>query len=529
MGPGMSFMGMGMMLSWEELMRWQEEHPDFAICYSRAEEKLYPDFGEPTRVPRPGPPDSPPPRRRTNWVDSTEPKWTDVKASRMWLEQCYPLGSSGLGSPLLRYMRACYASQDSTSSPTTYLGSMLTDNEWQRFLSHCPDSIPHRQFGHADNILYPEYGEESQDAMDVDSDNIRHQTPISSNTTPQAQSSKKRNNEEVGDEQQARPLYKKRRVLSDNSGDASVVSNTPEKTSLADPSRKRNIADVEDEPPTISIPKRKRVSPDSGNGLPLSSPFNTPERSTPSPLPRLDERPTEDLTTGARPDTMRLGHESPSYENPTTVIFRPNDTARPDLRLGLQPQPINKGRIAEGTNTYNQSIAPPSSHGAVMDACNETQERDNNGLTPTNSESQDEHDIHVEDERVNETIETEHPRDQMASNVIHSSGDRREQTAISVVIPIQQSQHNETADQRLSRDLNTTNVPIVRNKRNGRRKLNTKEANIPLSDSQRKQEKWKPPTKGRKDRGSKPEREQQTYVGRLRSGVGDRKHKRPSK
>ena len=164
-----------------------------------------------------------------------------------------------------------------------------------------------------------------------------------------------------------------------------------------------------------------------------------------------------------------------------------------------------------------------------MNACNETQERDDDGLTPIKSESQDEHDIHVEEEGVDTPMEPEHPRDHMASNVIQSSGDRREQTAISVVVPIQQSQHNATADQQLSRDPNTLNVPIVRNKRNGGRKPNTEGANVPLPDSQRKQEKRKPPTNGQKNRTSKPERDQQTYVGRLRSGVGDRKHKKPSK
>ena len=393
----------------------------------------------------------------------------------------------------------------------------------------------HRQHGHSDNILYPKYGEEGPDAMDIDSDSLRHQSPSSSNTTPLAQPSKKRNNEEVEDEQQARPLSKKRRALSDTSDDASVASNYPEETSLADTSKKRNIADVEGEPPIISIPKRKRVSLDSGNGLSPSSPFEPQEQSTPSPLPRLDEIATEDITTSARPDTMSLGHESPSYEDPTTVIFRPNDTfktndmVRPDLRVDSQPQPLDNERIAEEINTYNQSTAPPSSHGAVMNAWNETQERDNDGLTPMKSESQDEHDVHVEEEGVDTAMESENPREQMASNVIRSSGNTTEQAAISVVVPIQQSQHNATTEQQLLRDLNTMSGPIVRNKRNGGRKPNTKGAKFPPSDSQRKQGKRKPPTKGQKDRASKPEREQQTYVGRLRSGVGDRKHKKPSK
>ena len=534
MGAGLDFAAMGDMLSWGEVMRWQGEYHDLTISYSSTREKLYPGFGESTR---PGPRELPRLEQRTTGADSTEPKWIDVKSSRLWLERSYPLGSSGLGSPLLQYMRACHAAKNSTSSSMTYLGSMLTNNEWQSFLSHCPDSDGHRQHGHPDNILYPEYGEEGADAMDIDSDSLRRQSPNSSNTTPLAQPPKKRNIEEVEDEQQARPLSKKRRALSDTGDDASIASYYPEETSPADASRKRNIADVEDEPPIISIPKRKRVSLDSGNGLPPSSPFEPQEQSTPSPLPRLDEIPTEDITTGVRPDTVSLGHESPSYEDPTTVIFKPNDTfrtndmVRPDLRVDSQPQPIENERIAEeiNTNTYNQSTAPPSSHGAIMNAWNETQERDNDGLTPMKSKSHDEHDIHVEEEGVNTTMDSENPRDQMTTNVIMGSGDTTEQAAISIVVPIRQSQHDATVEQQLLRDLNTMNVPIVRNKRDGGRKLNTKGAKFPPSNSQRKQGKRKPPNKGQKDRASKPEREQQTYVGRLRSGIGDRKHKKPSK
>lgn len=113
--------------------------------------------------------------------------------------------------------------------------------------------------------------------MDVDSDSLRCQTPIYSNTIPLTQPSKKRYNEEAEDKQQARPVSKKRRTLSDTSGDASLVPNTHEETSMADPSRQSNISDVGNESPTISIPKRKRVSPDSSNRLPPSSPFDPPE------------------------------------------------------------------------------------------------------------------------------------------------------------------------------------------------------------------------------------------------------------
>ena len=93
------------------------------------------------------------------------------------------------------------------------------------------------------------------------------------------------------------------------------------------------------------------------------------------------------------------------------------NTVRPNLRSGSQLQPIDNGRIAAGTNTYDQSIAPPSRNRAVKNAFNETQDRDNDGLTPIRSEPQDEHHIHVEEEQADTTIDSEHPRDLMASNI----------------------------------------------------------------------------------------------------------------
>lgn len=103
-GVGKDFLGMGELLSWEELVRWGNRHPQMTTSFAQNREKLYPDIGEPTHMRRPWAEPPPHPGRITDaGVDTTEPDWTDVKASRMWLEQCYPLGSSALGSPLLRY------------------------------------------------------------------------------------------------------------------------------------------------------------------------------------------------------------------------------------------------------------------------------------------------------------------------------------------------------------------------------------------------------------------------------------------
>lgn len=531
-GVGKAFLGMSELLSGGEFVRWVHRHPQITTSLARNREHLYPDFGEPTHIQRPWTEPPPRPGRITDaGVDSTEPDWTDVKASRIWLEQCYPLGSSALGSPLLRYMRACHAIQDSTSSPATYLGSMLTKNEWNRFLSHCPGSDRQRQHGHPDNILYPEYDEENPDTMDVDSDGFRHRKLASQSKTALAPSLRKRSFAEVEDEQPAIFASKKRRaLLAASTGDDSLVSNTPEETPLADPSRKRGIEDLEDAPPTASTPKRKRVTPSFGNNeLPTSSPFDPPERSTPSPLSRLDNTPTEGITTDATSVRTPLGLEPPSYEDPTTTIVRPSGTVRPALTSGSHSEAIDNGRNAEVTKTDNQPTAHVSDHGVAVNVDNRTQERDDDELMPIKTEPQDEHHIHVEEDQEDTAVDPEQSRNRMASHAIQISGDRTEQPAIGVVIPEQRSEHSPAANQQLSRDQVMMNVPVIRNKHEGARKPSAKGSKVPQPESQGEHGKRKPPTKGRKSRASKPQRERQAYVERLRSGVGDRKHRKTSK
>ena len=519
MEAGMSFVGMGEMLSWEELVRWQREHPQLTIPYSWTREKLYPDFGEPTNIPRPDIPASLQPGRRTAYeAESREPKWTDVEASKNWLEQSYPMGSSALESPLLRYTRACHASKDSNSSPVAYLGSMLTEFEWKRFLSHCPDSIRYRQHGHPNNILYPEYDGESPDAMDVDSDDRGRPT------TSLATSSRKRSIEEAEYEQHARFPTKRMRASSGSSGEDSVRSNNPKETPLVEPSRKRSIGDVADVPPITSMHKRQRLSPKTDSGLPPSSPFDPPEQSTPSLLPRQDQTPTEASTTDEMPDPTRLGHQFPSYEDPTTVIFKPNDARNLIVGSGPQSGVIGDGRNLEATNTESRSTVHTR---AAFNVDNQSQEHDNNIHTPIKPEPQDKHRVHVEDDQEDTTVDSEHSRDRTTSPIIQGSNDRGEQTAVSVVLPV--PQHSLVANQELLRDQDTTNIPVMQNKRHRGRKPGIKGANISQSGSQRRQGKRKPSTRIRKNRVSKPQREQQAYVGRLRSGVGDRKHKKPSK
>lgn len=531
-GVGMDFVGMGDLLSWEEFVRWVNRHPQMTASFAQNREKLYPGFGEPTHVRRPWTVPPPPPGRITDaGVDSTQPDWTDVKASRMWLEQCYPLGSSALGSPLLRYMRACHATQDSTSSPATYLGSMLTNNEWNRFLSHCPGSDRQRQHGHPDNILYPEYDEENPDAMDVDSDGFRHRKSASQGKTALAPPLRKRSFAEVDDEQPAVfPSKKRRALLATSSGNDSLVFNPPKETPLADSSRKRSIEDLEDAPSTASMPKRKRMTPSSGNNdSPTSSLFDPPERSTPSPLSRLGDTPTEGIATDATSVRTPLGLEPPSYEDPTTIIFRPSGTVRPALTSGPDSEAIDNGRNAEVTKPDNQPTVHLSDHGAAVNVVNGTQEGDDDELTPIKRESQDGHNTHVEEDREDTAVDPEQSRNRMTSHAIQIGSERTEQTAISVIIPVQRPQQSPTSNQQLSRDQVMMNAPINRNKYKGARIPGTKGSKVPQPESQGENGKRKPPTKGRKSRAPKPQRERQAYVERLRSGVGGRKHRKPSK
>ena len=178
------------------------EPHDLPFSNTHYVEKLYPEFGEPTNLPRPTTLESLRARRRMEWESvNIEPNWTDVEASRTWLERCYPLGSSALGSPLLGYMRACHALQDLTSISPAHLGSILTNSEWKSFLGQCPDSNRHRHHVGPDNILCPEFDEESPDATDIDSNDLIRQNSASPCKTPLTQPSRKRAIQELEPEQ----------------------------------------------------------------------------------------------------------------------------------------------------------------------------------------------------------------------------------------------------------------------------------------------------------------------------------------
>ena len=366
--------------------------------------------------------------------------------------------------------------------------------------------------------------------MDIDSTDFRRQNAASPSKTPLAQSSRKRAIQEVEPEQPASFPSRKRRAISDTSGDDTLVSKTPMEMPLADPSRKRSIEDVEAAPPTTSTPKRRRMSPNSDSyELPLSNPFDPLERSTPSPLLGSVKTPTEDRTTGVMPDPISLGHESQSYGDPTTVVFRPYDTEKPSLGLGAESEALDSGTNPEAANTDDQSTARLRDHDAALDVDYEMQRRDNNGSVPSKPEPQGEHLVHVEEDRGDKTMDSKHLRCQTTSNVIQSNSDRTEQTATSIVIPVQIPQRNPVGYQELLQDGNAMNVPVIRNKRKGGHKPSTKGPKAPQLETQREQGKRKPLTEGRNNWASKQQREQQAYVGRLRSGIGDRKHKEPSK
>lgn len=653
------------MLSFQEMMRYSGETTHFVESDPK-QEKLYPEYeyGYPRHEHYP------------------EPDWTDIKASKVWLEQRHPLGHSELGSPLLRYMNTSYASGDSRCSPMNYLGSMLTEDEWKRFLRYRPASDLQRHHGDPNHVLYPEYEErmwlaeasvpkakearpqsssqrpritslpapvakpamfpesylpqlstqtpsgshsnkrkggdrddappehpaskrrrkpsdlgegvvmpaeplnsyedidgpkkqndiglmppppqpqqkaasviktgrqqnskvgssssrldtmdvmknpthptphieensdakENPDAMDLDSDVFGHRARASPTQMLLADPSRKRGIEDASDEQSASSASKRRRTSPDTVGDSSPTSGSPMK-------RQRSIEDMEVAPPTTSSPKRQRTPPDSsGNELSPSSPFDPPERSTPTPSPRLDSTPTENGTRGELPDPAPLHQE---YEDPTTVIFRPNEIEEESaLQSGSQSEVIDRRSNPEATNPDDQPTSHLRDHEAALNG-SETQKSGKDGL-PSEPNLQNEDHIPIEEDSDDTILEPERTRDQRTIPFIQNCGE----TAISVVIPLQIPQRQPATNEDLPPDGETTHVPVIQKNRKRGRKAGTKGRKAPKSEPQLDQKKRKPPTNGRKNRQSKPERESQAYVGRLRSGVGGRKHKKPSK
>lgn len=601
------------MLAFYEMWRFSGE-TGLGVASDLTGEILYPDYGWPR-------------------LGGPEPEWTDIEASRVWLEQRHPLGSSERGSPLFQYMKTCYASGDSRGSPMKHLGSMLTEDEWTRFLRHCPIPDNQRHHGEPDNVLYPEYDErmwpnerlvlkventtplvspnrprttsllqpaaisagsylphlstqtpsssrstkrkgddrdggpsehpaskrrrkpsdsgegvvmpakphnfyegtdspknqndglmpppprpqqqasgvirigelqdneesssatkkdtigvtktpprptpqieeiidakENPDAMDLDSDVSGHQAEAPPTKMPLADSSGKRGIEEVSDEQSASSASKRRRTSPDSVGDSSPVFGPPVEW-------ERSIENVENAPPTTSSPKRQRTPPHySGNDLSPSSPFDPPERSTPTPFPRLDN-PQSDAIEGRR---------DPEATNP-------DDPPIPNLR----------------------------DHEAALNGGSETQHSGKDGPVPPEPNLQNDFQTPIKEDP-DTIIESERP-------IIYNRDDGTKRSAISVVIPVQSPQHQPAAYEDLSPDELTLDIPVVRRKRKRGRKLGTNGRKAPKPEPQFDQRKRKPPTNGRRNRQPKQEHEAQAYVGRLRSGVGERKHDKPSR
>ena len=643
------------MLSFQEMMRYSGETTHF-VEFDPKQEKLYPDYGY--GYPR--------------HEHASEPDWTDIKASKLWLEQRYPLGYSELGSPLFRYMNTSYASGGSKCSPMKYLGSMLTEDEWKRFSRYRPASDSQRLHGDPDHVLYPEYEErmwlpeasvpkakesrpqsssqrpritslpppvakpamllgsyfpqlstqtwsgshsnkrkggdrddeppehaaskrrrkpsdlgegvvmlakpinsyedfdgprkqndiglmppppqpqqraasvirigrqqnnkvgsssnrqdtigvmktpprptphvkenidakENPDAMDLDSDVFRHRARASPTKMPLADPSRKRGIEDASDEQPASYTYKRRRTSPDTVGDNSPISGPPMK-------RKNSIEDVKVAPPTTSWSKRQRTLPDfDGNELSPSSPFEPPERSTPTPSPHSDDTPSKNRARGELPDSALLHQEC---EDPTTVIFRPNEI---EEESALQSDSQSE-RNPEATSPDDQPTLHLRDHEAALNGGSETQKSGRATLQEGDY-------IPIEEDPDDTIIESERTRDQRTIPFTQNRGDGTEQTAISVVIQQRQAAANED----LQPDEATTQVPVIQQNRKRGRKVGTKGRKAPKSEPQLDQKKRKPPSNGRKNRQKKPERESQAYVGRLRSGVGGRKHKKPSK
>lgn len=191
---------------------------------------------------------------------------------------------------------------------------------------------------------------------------------------------------------------------------------------------------------------------------------------------------------------------SPLYRYIRDVYYKPksNNPGTSLLRL-------DGGTNSEPTDTDDQPTAHLRDHDAALDVGNEMQKRDNDGSIPSKPEPQGEHHVHVGEDRRDKAVDSERLRSQMTSNVIQSNGDRTEQTATSVAIPVQIPQRNPEGNQELLPDGDAMHVPVIQNKHKRGRKPSTK---APPSEPQREQGKRKPPTKDRKNWASKQQREQ---------------------
>ena len=93
---------------------------------------------------------------------AAEPDWTDIEASKTWLEERYPLlDDTSFGSPLFRYIKECAKYPLHTPGRTTkFLSSMLS---FQEMLRHDSENNVILTFDPFQTKLYPSYGFPEQD------------------------------------------------------------------------------------------------------------------------------------------------------------------------------------------------------------------------------------------------------------------------------------------------------------------------------------------------------------------------------
>ena len=350
-----------------------------------------------------------------------------------------------------------------------------------------------------------------------------------SQETPLAKHSRKMTEESTEDPSLAYSQFVKMPNSLNPRGEYSPMSSSSTRTPLSAASRKRNIEDVEDASPTDPTYKRKRMPSDSGNtDLLLSSPFNPPERSTSILGPHVAERSIDSGFKGVNRDLKPPSQESYSREYLNSIRFRLND-AKPAVLSSSQSKAIDGVCSPEPTSTYDQPTAHPVTHDVTLHGGTTMQDHGIDVPVSPEPDSGTEHQGSIGKDPDGTTLDPEHPTTWTNTNVGQNSVDGPEQTAMSVVIPLQTSPRRPTANQELLPYEDTSSAPVIRSKGKQGRKPNTKDRKAPQKEPDREQGKRKPQTRGRKDRWSKLERERQAYVGRLRSGIGERKHERPSK
>jgi hypothetical protein len=147
---------LGMMLSWDELMKWDSTHSDLAneltLIRDKETEPLYPSYPadenqKENQISLAQEETENTILAQLRWADRScsfqdldmagliVEQWADDATTKAWLEERYCPGDPSLGSPLYQYMIECYSGwRPRKSTKAKWLVSLLARSEFQRWM-----------------------------------------------------------------------------------------------------------------------------------------------------------------------------------------------------------------------------------------------------------------------------------------------------------------------------------------------------------------------------------------------------------